>query len=302
MNHMRIDPTSCPDELIAKERTVSLSELELYRLNAHCAQCEACRIARLIGADFERILVEPVENDAVDRVVSGAIANIGTPASLAPVLKRSPTRRFSVALVATVCVGLLSASAAAWFVGARIALPFIAQKSAITASPIPSRPKRVKSAAPSPKAVEVLPENEATSQEVSQPTTDTSKAITNTIDLFTRASNARRNGQYSRAVALYMELQRKYPTSPEARLSHVSIGRLLLNRLQEPQMALEQFQQYLSYSPQGSLSEEAMFGKSMALMRLGRTSAEADSWDKILKRNPHSVYEKIARERLSKLR
>jgi TolA-binding protein len=299
---MSAEPKICPDDLIAKERSVPLSELELHRLDAHCARCETCRVARQIGADFDRILVEPVESEAVDRVVSGAVANIWSAPFLAPVRQRNQQRRFRVALVAAVSVGFISASAAAWFAGVRIPLPFIAQETAITAPTITPRSKRVKSAPARPHATEAPAETIEASGAGTPTSTDVWKARPNATDLFTRANRARRDGQYSRAVALYSELQRKYPTSPEARLSHVSMGRLLLNRLREPQMALEQFQQYLSQSTQGSLSEEALFGQSMALMRLGRRSAEADSWVEILDRFPGSAYEKIARERISKLR
>jgi hypothetical protein len=296
------EPMICPDDLIAKERSVPLSELELRRLDAHCAHCDACRLARQIGSDFECILAEPIASEAVDRVVSGAVANIWPSPSIAPVRQRPRKRAFRAPLAAAVSIGLISASAAAWFVAARIPLPFIVPKRAISESPIPPRSQRVQSASPRPRVTETLPESLETTDAVIASTTNTSKAKTSATDLFTRANHARRNGQYSRAVALYLELQRKYPTSSEARLSHVSMGRLLLNRLQEPQMALEQFQRYLTQSPQGPLSEEALFGQSMALMRLGRRGAESDSWSEILKRYPRSVYENIARERISKLR
>jgi hypothetical protein len=296
------EPTICPDELIAKERSGPLSELELRRLNAHCAHCEACRLARQIGADFERIMAEPVASETVDRVVSGAFHDIWSAPSIAPVGQKPRQRALRAALVAAISIGLVSASAAAWFVAVRVPLLRIVPKHAIPESPIPPRSRPVKSTSPNPSAAEALPERIAASDAVIESTRNTWKAKASAMDLFTRANRARSNRQYSRAVALYLELQRSYPTSPEARLSHVSMGRLLLNRLQEPQMALDQFQQYLSQSPQGSLSEEALFGQSMALKHLGRRSAEADSWTEILKRYPRSVYEKIARERISKLR
>jgi TolA-binding protein len=108
----------------------------------------------------------------------------------------------------------------------------------------------------------------------------------------------RSRGQAERASSILSELQRRFPTSHEAVLSHVSLGKLLLGR-GSAQAALEQFSLYLGTG--GPLGEEALLGRAQALRALGRWSEEQATWQTLLARFPNSAYGAQARERIESL-
>lgn len=113
--------------------------------------------------------------------------------------------------------------------------------------------------------------------------------------LFSAANAARRAGRQDRAIALYLELQRTHPSSAEASLSHVSLGRLLVVR-RELRGAVAQFSTYLRSG--GPLEEEALLGKAQALAALGQREDARAAWRTLLERYPRSIYAAEARERL----
>jgi len=120
-------------------------------------------------------------------------------------------------------------------------------------------------------------------------------------DLFARANAQRRAGDARSARALYSHLQRTYPNTMEAIVSHVALGRLLLDRSQDPRGALSQFDQYLSQHTDGELVAEALFGRARALLLLHRTSLERSAWRTLIERYPSSVYAARAHQRLEAL-
>jgi hypothetical protein len=112
------------------------------------------------------------------------------------------------------------------------------------------------------------------------------------------ANAARSRGQIEQAVSLLRELQQRFPGSPEATLSHVSLGKLLMLRgLSEA--ALREFSTYLTQG--GPLEEEALVGRAQALGALGRLGEERGTWEALVTRFPNSVYAPRARERLGVL-
>jgi TolA-binding protein len=115
-------------------------------------------------------------------------------------------------------------------------------------------------------------------------------------ELLARANEARRDGEARGAVRRYRELQSMYPRSPEAQLSHVALGRLFLDRLDDPGAALSQFDRYLT-AP-GTLAEEARVGRALALMRLGRPAEERRAWQDLLDHHPSSPHADRARARI----
>jgi TolA-binding protein len=120
-------------------------------------------------------------------------------------------------------------------------------------------------------------------------------------ELFAQANAKRRAGDESGARRLYQELQQRYPQSPEAEVSRVALGRLLLERSQDPKAALDQFDRAMNqpgHSDQAGLAEEALFGRATALMRLERTDDERKTWLLLLDRFPGSVYADRAHARL----
>jgi TolA-binding protein len=119
-------------------------------------------------------------------------------------------------------------------------------------------------------------------------------------DLFASANMARHDDNGPRASVLYRELQRRYPTSAEALVSRVSLGRVLLDRLDDPAGALAQFDGYLAQTTHTALAEEALFGRATALSQLGRAEAERETWRTLLARYPSSVYADRARVRMGR--
>jgi TolA-binding protein len=117
--------------------------------------------------------------------------------------------------------------------------------------------------------------------------------------LFRSANEARRAGDDARAIALYRALESEFPSSPEARLSHATIGRLMLDR-GDAQRALTDFDEYLSNGG-AALGEEALVGRALALGKLGQKEAEASAWREVLRRFPRSIHARLAQTRLAAL-
>lgn len=116
--------------------------------------------------------------------------------------------------------------------------------------------------------------------------------------LFERANEARRRGDVDGALALYRELEQRYPHSDEASVASAIVGRVLLEH-GEASRALERFDSYLDRS--GPLGEEAMIGRARALGRLGRAREEAAAWRALLREFPGSAHADEARARIDTL-
>ena len=115
------------------------------------------------------------------------------------------------------------------------------------------------------------------------------------VSLFATANNSRNRGYLDLAVVQLRELQRRFQGSPEAVMSFVSLGKLLLQR-RDAAGALDQFSTYLDTG--GPLLEEAMVGRAQALAALGRIGEEVQTWQTFLTRFPRSVYASQAQQRL----
>jgi TolA-binding protein len=115
--------------------------------------------------------------------------------------------------------------------------------------------------------------------------------------LLADANRSRRAGEAERAIAFYRYLQTRFPRSPEAVVSLVSLGQLLVER-QAPAEALRAFDTYLGGHAAGPLAEEALDGKARALAALGRTEEERAVLRTLLARHPASAYAPRARQRL----
>jgi len=118
-------------------------------------------------------------------------------------------------------------------------------------------------------------------------------------DLFARAAAARRDAEHETAARLYGEVRARFPGSREAAMSCVALGRLLLDRLGDPAGALEAFDAYRTADPGGTMAEEALVGRALALMRLRRTPEERAAWAELLARHPASANAERARRRLA---
>ena len=116
--------------------------------------------------------------------------------------------------------------------------------------------------------------------------------------LFVAAGQARRARNFAEAEGLYRALQAHFPRSPEATLSFLSLGDLLLSRGATAQ-ALAQFDAYLA-SGDAMMAEEALVGRARTLARLGRTEEERAAWRALLSRFPQSDYRWRAQQRLDR--
>ncbi|WP_437735765.1 tetratricopeptide repeat protein [Sorangium sp. So ce1335] len=132
------------------------------------------------------------------------------------------------------------------------------------------------------------------------PAAPSTPAASTAEQLFREANDARRAGSAQRAIALYRALQRRFAGSPEATLSLVSLGGLLLNS-GSPGAALAQFDRYLGVAGARPLAVEALYGRGRALRALGRSGDEAQTWRRLLREHPSSPYAEHARRRLAEL-
>jgi TolA-binding protein len=121
-------------------------------------------------------------------------------------------------------------------------------------------------------------------------------SVSDATDLYRRANRARQEGRPAEAIAAYLDLQTRYPVSPEAIASHLTLGNLYL--LQEnAESALRQFRAHLAAGG-GGFERESLWGAAVALRRLGRFADERAMLSELVTRYPNSAYELSARRRL----
>ena len=118
-------------------------------------------------------------------------------------------------------------------------------------------------------------------------------------ELFHAANNARRDGDLRRARHLYSQLIAAHPSSAEAGLARVSLGRLLL-AAGDARGAERELRRYLAAGG-GQLREEALVGRAQSLASLGRRADERAAWRRLLDEHPRSVYAAQAKQRLAEL-
>jgi tetratricopeptide (TPR) repeat protein len=95
-------------------------------------------------------------------------------------------------------------------------------------------------------------------------------------------------GNVTLAVKLYRQLEHHYPSSLEAHVSWVVLGRLYLERLDDPSAALSCFNRYLEKS--GPNQPEALIGRARSLRALGRTGEEVQTLRRLVEKYPDSFY------------
>jgi TolA-binding protein len=110
--------------------------------------------------------------------------------------------------------------------------------------------------------------------------------------VFERANAARRHGDVGAAAAAYRDLQSRFPSSSEARLSIALLARMQLDR-GDAAGALSGFETYLR-TGDGALREEAMAGRALALQRMGRIDEARQAWGDLLRAYPRSSYARFA--------
>ncbi|WP_146651157.1 tetratricopeptide repeat protein [Labilithrix luteola] len=172
---------------------------------------------------------------------------------------------------------------------------------ATTPAPTPPSPA-VPSPKPTEETVPTLDVSSLPSAAIAAPSASPRKATTeerSAATLFTLANDARRARDVATARSLYRELQAKYPRSPEAVTSYVTLGRLELDSARANE-ALLQFDRYLGTGAV-ELREDAMAGRASALENLGRNADEKAAWQALLAAYPSSLFAPHAKQRLSRL-
>jgi TolA-binding protein len=313
-----------PEDLLERDARNELSADERARLEVHLARCTACRLERVVREDFLR----EAEADArhapadVQRLLAGVL-DVPRPAE--PPVRSSPRRWRIAGLLLT---GVL-VSSAAWATVASFAPPQVATvletKQAprfvrhaapaasgyareetlplvvhdiaeappvpvVAAAPPPLSPRTSAPAPALPLALAPTPTPTPTPTLAPAPASAPSPS-----SAFQQASEQRRAGQHALAAEGYRALIAAYPRSPEASASLVALGRMLLDDGDAPG-ALRCFDDYLRRG--GSLGEDVMLGRALALQRLGRADDESAAWSALLASYPGSVHATRARRRL----
>lgn len=134
------------------------------------------------------------------------------------------------------------------------------------------------------------------------PTSSPPSTLATAAELFRTANAERRANNIDAALELYRSLLQQHPESSESQAARVSVGRLLLDRKQDPAGALAQFDAYLSSATENTtLAEEARLGRALALKQLGKTKEERQAWEELMLRHPATLHSSRARERLAAL-
>ncbi|MBN1774596.1 MAG: tetratricopeptide repeat protein [Deltaproteobacteria bacterium] len=326
-----------PEELLDAERRGELAPAERVRLDAHAAACAACAFERAASADFE---AERLRERPGDEVLAGRIAEATAQAAgaapleaLAPEHRRPHvgparlpwSRRLLVAAV------MLCATAAAALGGFYVAGRLQPQEPETVAPPSsspaarPSSPEApppaeapaARHAATHPAASETppaAPPDEPAPPAVAPAAPEPQRRVRpaasadpaappppGAAELLAAATAARRRADWPGALELFRELRRRFTGTREELVARVTEGRLLLEQLGDPSGALALFDSYLAAGHGGTLAEEALVGRALALGRLGRADDERATWRTLLREFPTSAHAERARARLEEL-
>jgi TolA-binding protein len=292
------------DRLMVRIRRGDASVEERRAFEQALSASALLRLSHQMGRDFDdEARVRPGDDDIVARAASAAVTR----------RTRHFGKRRAILLGAAASLALATTAAAttSWFrsnVEARPPEPLPGQSSrAPAAALVSSAPHHevVTPGEPSQSPSVATPDAPSTTHRDAPRTPVEPKA--NPIvaaeesapGLFREANAARRAGNLELARARYTELQARYPQTDEARVSRVSLGKLLLSagRARE---AERQFQSYLQVRG-GTLEEEALVGRADALGRLGESGEERRVWEVLLRGHPSTVYATRARQRLLEL-
>jgi TolA-binding protein len=309
--------SDCSSDLVARSRQRRLTHDERIRFEAHLDGCAECRLDLEVGTDFDAVAGVRPGDDVLDaRLADGVMQRLGG--------RRRHRRAVMLPLAAAVACTLLAAAAMAGAARGwtrRALVPSVSTDSAaVRAAAVGSRLgtaaiARSSEPADFAKAPETAPAPQAAmGQGASPPSLVATSAARapraaagahgegeTAASLFQSANAERRRGHLTTAISLYDELERRFPRSEEARTSHVSLGRLLLERGLWAE-ALPQLDEYLAANPAGTLAPEALFGEARALESLGRLDEARRAWTRLLGSYPDSVYATQARQRLEALR
>lgn len=306
---MKATSQACSDTRGARARRGALSPTEWQEYTTHLATCADCRVTWRVMIDFEQSAAPaPGDERLVERAAKLALA--GSRGRRVPAIRVGAAAAI-VLLVAGVASGAIllrvrnadvsvartdPAHPARTRARKAAALPpthsvAAAEPAALPApvpAPLPPAPAAAEARAPAgagPNAMKRAAGRVAAIADhtAAPPTTEDASA------LFARAVTERERGRTFAALATFRSLQGRFPRSPQAVLSLVSVADLALDT-GDAASALAAFDEYLAAAPSGTLVPEALVGRARALSSLGRAT-EADAvWREVARRFPDSPY------------
>lgn len=258
-------------------------------------------LARLV-ATLPADEVRPGDSAIVARNLDAVLANTSLGQRPSNVVSMASRKWIPLAVAATFAV---AASAMVFTHVQNGAGPSTASVPAVaptSPAPLPSSPNPNAAPAPADENVPTLDVSSLPTVAIPAPSATPRRGATeerSAATLFTLANDARRARDVATARSLYRELQTKYPRSPEAITSYVTLGRLELDS-QRASEALLQFDRYLGTGA-AELREDAMAGRASALENLGRAVDEKAAWQALLTAYPNSLFAPHAKQRLARL-
>ena len=302
---------SCPDNLVARSGRGVLSLVEQRALDAHLGLCSSCRATVALRNLFEQLPDLPSGNDAA------AVARLAGKVAFRGSRTRDTARPLAFAAGAALMV--LAGAAAAWIVLQRS--PTVTRTRELPRQRADLPPTQVTAPGLAPESPAAVPRAPAPTPTARKRAVEASHLRGTGADardavigdrpgpseladeasqLFAAANAARGTRNLRMAARRYDLLEHRYPASPEAAVSLVSAGDVLM-RLGEPAAALEHFDRYLATNGRGALALEALLGRARSLRDLGRQPEELETWRELLRRFPGSLYEASARRRVDEL-
>jgi TolA-binding protein len=300
-----------PEDLSALSRRGMLSEADERLLVRALADDPTVGAAHTVGLDLDRSTAVRAGDEAlVARIADRALARVAA-SGLSPKPASRKRPRQLAALLAAALFLASGVAAGVWFgvVPARFFSSAERHPRSIPAEPnapatktlVSDRPAEPpadpdKEGAEAGSDLTAIPalENGADSAPRARP--NRGAAESTAAELFRAGNAARHAADFPRAKRLYSELIQKYPTSEEASVARVSLGKLLLAK-GDTTAAEHEFRQYLK-NGRGQLAEEAFVSRAHSLQKLGRTDAERATWQELLANYPETVYAAEAEARL----
>jgi TolA-binding protein len=306
-----------PEGLLEREVSGTLEARDRAQLERHLEGCEACRFERKLRKDFAEELA-----DAEPLPAAAGFTQLLIQAALRPKLRDASSVRARLSARVT---GLVAAAAicvcGSAAIGAALAghlVPRLEEAPFPMTSP-PSAPQAARSpstetpthldtsakdapvpapeirdeVSPPPPPPERPPASAYVRTAPPLPTLESTAA-----SLFNAENEARRQGDYVRALSLHHELGARFASSTEAQVSRAVMGRGLLDR-GKAEEALACFDDYLIFGS-GDLGEEVMAERATALERLERTDDARAAWQRLRETYPASSYASRATARLEK--
>jgi len=121
-------------------------------------------------------------------------------------------------------------------------------------------------------------------------------------EFLTQAYLLRKKHSWKEAVSVCSQLIEEYPNSSQAGICKITASGILLENLNNPKRALHYYNSYLEVSRHGSLTQEATFGRTRALAKMGRCSDEVKALRQFVLAYPRAIQTPRAKLRLEKLK